>query len=157
MKNKKNWNIYLKPYGPVKPIEPEKKINQYDELEIAEDYDTFINLSTIELPSGVDWHDVEIRFSPSDHAVHWKAVSNKQIEIDNPRYESQLEEYKKRLEDWKLKKIEHDKELQEWEIWCNLQKEKQLQRDLKRAEALLKKHGMCVKPKRNADLKTHKV
>lgn len=62
------------------------------------------------------------------------------IQIENENYSDEMRIYTKKKATYDEKKKKHDLEVAEWKIWADREKEKNLQKSLKEAEELLKKH-----------------
>jgi hypothetical protein len=151
IKPKKGWSVYSKPWAPSKPREPKKTYIDHDRQEIGSvglcegDDNSYCELQ-IPLPEGVNPDNVVfvlMRTGENEHTLRFYNKSPR--EVENPHYEREMKYYKKALEKYEADKAAHKEELKEWNAWKKQEEEAQLQRNLKHAEDLLKKHGRLIK------------
>jgi hypothetical protein len=153
IKPKKGWSVYSKPWAPSKPHEPKKTYIDHDRQEIgsvglSEGDDNSYSELQIPLPEGVNPDNVVFVFTSdySDGHEHTLRFYNKSPrEVENPHYEREMKYYKKALEKYEADKATHKEDLKVWKEWVAQEQEAQLQRNLKHAEDLLKKHGRLIK------------
>ena len=152
IKQKRGWSRYTKPYLPSAPTPPEKKVVVETVKEIGTKpiyRDTRYSVAELPFPDGEDLETVFVELQvetdysgDADYVLRFYTVDTE--ERDNPRYKALQRDYEKRLAEWQAQSDGYKQELKEWKAWVKQEEEDDLQRNLRHAEALLKKHGKTV-------------
>ena len=154
IKPRKGWSVYSAPRLPSKPKEPKKTYIEYGKQEIGSvalcegDDNSYAKLQ-VPIPEGVNPDDVVFilrkdYYDSDDIEYTLKFYNKSPREVENPHYEREMKNYKKALEKYEVDKATHKEELKVWKEWAEQEKNKDLQRNLKWAEDLLRKHGKVV-------------
>lgn len=148
IKPRKGWSRYSRPYAPCKPRPPVKNFVDEQRTELGRISSFPTSLEAIHVPEGVDWSNINVDLlaEVSDYLDTYELVfyTYKTIETPNPHYESQMKQHEKDLVRWEEEKAHHDAELKEWKAWVKQEEASDLEKQLKIAEDLLKKHGRAV-------------
>ena len=155
IKKKPGWRRYAKPIAPYAPIKPKKENIRNKFVSFASqsviDGDT-IRLSDFAIPEGIDWRDIIInisqdcdRYRYSYNPNAWAAKIdigsfNNEVLI-NHQYKQELEHYNQQYKEYKKKKVKYKEEVKAWESWKLQDEKEQLEKRLKKAKDLLKKHN----------------
>lgn len=142
MKKKAGWSTYSKPFAPSPPRKPEEFYENTSRAPFFTANAYEIKLSDIPLPEGVALHEIKMHAN-ADYSgdVEVEFFIEKTVTIRDPNFPKMMKDYEKRLEEYKVEKEKHAQEVKDWEVWKKEEETKQLERQLKHATNLLKKHG----------------
>jgi hypothetical protein len=133
------WSTYSQPRAPQPPSEPKEYLKSYQEFHRTTSY---ISLKELQLPEGKTLEDVFIErncdcSSGGDIELTFSVMVSKL----NDNYQTHLKHYYLALDKYEIAKEQFQQELKEWHLWRNQEERDELDRQLKHAADLLKKHG----------------
>lgn len=158
--NPHNFSVWSKPHAPSKPVKPEepkefveektfhmlyqKELSRYAEISfnslIPENFTD--DLKKLVLKLDVDGYDDDYTVTLSCGTETVELVPNKNLKDQQRYYKNTLAYYEEKLEQYHKDKEAYPQLLKDWEKFCEDEKEKQRQRDIKNAFKTLKKHGL---------------
>lgn len=140
-KKRQFWSLSIKPFVPSPPSKPQKTVTEKKYIEVAFYRDPwYFPLSAIELPSNVTLNELVFKADADDITFYRVETSVR----DNEHYEQQLERYKINYANYLVAKEEHKEELTAWEVWADEERKKREQKEIARAEKILKKYGKKI-------------
>lgn len=147
IKKKSRWTLYTKPYGPHKPVKPNKHLTRIEDEVAMLFIGNEFSLADLKIKSVDDLKNYYVCISTSpgyeDDDVNVSiSVYKRTTKLeDNPSYDKEMLRYNEQMLKYEQAMKDHADEVKAWSAWCDQVKKEQLENDLKKAEALLKKHG----------------
>lgn len=146
IKARKGWSIYSKPMKPLAPLKPSKVIITESGTEVLrkEVYQFSETLLSELIPGGGDPKNFSLQVSTEDSygctIIVLRVLSENSTERENPNYDKELVSYNEMLTKWNLQVQKYKEELKEWKLWVEQEKQIDLEKKIKSAKDLLKKH-----------------
>jgi len=140
IEKRKGWSLHVPPTPPHKPTPPREKILTFTRKWIHTAYDSCY-IGDIKLPEDCSHADVyvESHVDHGDLTMDFYVV--KSNETDNPDFQLELKRWNENYQQWVLDDKEYHKELVEWTEWKQQQQAIEREKELKKAEELLRRHG----------------
>ena len=148
IKAKKGWYVGWEPRAPYEPRRPEEfyETEEFTELsvhDVANDPcgHKCTRLSDIRLPEGVKSEDVVIKYFDADGDNGYKFGTVVTKRHRHPNYKQDLARYEKDIKAYEVAVERHKEDVKLWKLWVKQDRAAYVERQIKNAEAVLRKHG----------------
>lgn len=134
------WSLHVPPSPPPRPQPPREKTITYTRKWVHTAYESCY-VGDIKIPEGYSYADLYVETCQNYGDLSMEFYIINRAESDNPTYQHELKRWEENHSKWAAEDKEYHEELKQWTLWKQQQQSMELEKDLKKAEELLRRHG----------------